>query len=89
MGDNRQINVLARGAVRVAKGVTINMGDYESVRLDYAYETYVEDDENPVEAMERVEEFVTAVLRKEEKRVRKDKFGSTKGMLLKKRKGGD
>lgn len=46
--------------VNYSFGITMNMGDYESARVDVSYETEVKEDETPEEAYSRAVEFVEA-----------------------------
>lgn len=48
--------------VGMNKGITRNMGDYESLRVDVWLTDFVDEDETPQEALERVEEIVDEVL---------------------------
>lgn len=44
--------------VRYSFGVTINIGNYENVKISIARETEVEDGETPAMALERLKEWV-------------------------------
>lgn len=48
--------------VGMNKGITRNMGDYESLRVDVWLTDYIEEDETAQEALERVESVVDEVL---------------------------
>lgn len=58
--------------VSVSRGVTINLGhgSFESVRLDYSYETSVRDGEDENKAMRRANKFVFEVVDGEEQVIR-------------------
>ena len=56
--------------VRFGKGVTINLGNYESVRLDLSLEVEVKPGEQWTDAQERAQGFVEHQLEKEEKIIR-------------------
>ena len=56
--------------VRFGKGVTINVGNYESVRLDLERETEVEPNEDVGTAFVRVKTWVDRVLDEEEHKIR-------------------
>lgn len=48
--------------VGMNKGITRNMGDFESLRVDVWLTDFVSEDETPQEALERVESIVDEVL---------------------------
>lgn len=48
--------------VGMNKGITRNMGDYESLRVDVWLTDFIDEDETPQETFERVEEIVDEVL---------------------------
>lgn len=50
--------------VRVSLGVTKNLGNFESMRFDYDYETDVRPGESEQDAMDRAHQFVYTYLDK-------------------------
>lgn len=60
----------AKTRVRVSLGYTTNMGDFESLRTDYAVETDTLDGESADAAVARVEKLVEAKLTSEVKKLR-------------------
>lgn len=48
--------------VGMNKGITRNMGDFESLRVDVWLTDFVADDETPQEALARVEEIIDETL---------------------------
>lgn len=58
----KQGTPLQSRSVGISKGVTRNMGDYESFRADVWVTDFVEDDETIEEALQRVEVIVDEVL---------------------------
>lgn len=49
-------------SVGIAKGITKNMGDFESLRIDVWLTDYVQDGETQEEALARIEEIVDSTL---------------------------
>ena len=49
-------------SVGMNKGITRNMGDFESLRVDVWLTDFVADDETPQEALARVEEIIDETL---------------------------
>ena len=58
--------------VGVSKGVTLNMGDYESMRIDVWLSDFVKDGESIESAEQRVASMVDNCLDKECSKLRKD-----------------
>jgi hypothetical protein len=52
------------GKVSAAVGVTKNLGNFESLRLDYSLESDIRPGEKPDEALQRVHKEVYAFLEK-------------------------
>ena len=48
--------------VTVSAGMTINLGNFESLRLDYGITDKVRNYEEPIDAIQRLEEIVQAHL---------------------------
>lgn len=48
--------------VGMNKGITRNMGDYESLRVDVWLTDYIHEDETPQDAFERIESVIDSVL---------------------------
>jgi hypothetical protein len=57
--------------VRAALGVTKNLGNFESMRFDYSYETDMLEGETPEEALDRANGIVYAYL---EKKIKEEEF---------------
>ena len=57
--------------VKYSFGLTVNTGNYNSARFDVEYETDVQSDETPEEALKRAQEFV-----EEKVGEKKDELGS-------------
>ena len=55
----------AARVVGVSKGATVNMGDYESLRIDIWLSDYVQENETPQQAFGRVSAIVTELFTKE------------------------
>lgn len=51
--------------VGVSKGATVNMGDYESLRIDIWLSDYIQEDETPQQAFGRVSAIVTQLFTEE------------------------
>lgn len=51
--------------IGVAKGATVNMGDYESLRTDIWLTDYIQENETPQQAYNRVSAIVTDLLTRE------------------------
>ena len=51
--------------VGVSKGATVNMGDYESLRIDIWLSDYIQEDETPQQACGRVSAIVTKLFTEE------------------------
>lgn len=52
----------SRAVVGMSKGITKNMGDYESLRVDVWLSDEVQDKETPEEAVKRIESFIDKAL---------------------------
>jgi hypothetical protein len=61
-----------KSKVSFSIGATINIGDFESVRVDYGMETEVPDNVSVGDAMRKVEEFVEQMLENKVKEIRAD-----------------
>lgn len=59
--------------VTCSMGRTINIGNYESIRLDYSIELQVKEGEKPSEAWDRAQKMVSSRLDVESKKI-EDKF---------------
>lgn len=57
-----KIKPYAQPKLGMSKGATINMGDYESLRVDAWLSDEVQDDETVEQAFERIEEILDTVL---------------------------
>ena len=52
----------SRAIVGMSKGITKNMGDYESLRVDVWLSDEVQEKETPEEAVKRIESFIDKAL---------------------------
>lgn len=63
-GDKTKGNPHKRPKVGTSFGLTKNLGDYNSLRIDVWYEDYVKPDETPEETAERVWDMVDSEVAK-------------------------
>lgn len=57
--------IMDRSQVTATLGYTLNLGNFQSLRVDLGYTDFVRQDETPEQAMTRVYEFVESeVIRK-------------------------
>ena len=59
-------------SIKVSAGRTINLGNYNSAKIDIEYSRELADDEDPQEAIDEEYEFVTELVEKKELEIREE-----------------